>query len=211
MPNAPLPTGNALIPTSGERLSTGRPSSSTMHNDMHSKRPRLAPSLTPDRFPQEDMGPPTHTSRGARYSYHSTSAPPSFQLPAYVPGLAGQQSFTSGNSFDFPSSRGQFRPVTGPIRTLPPYSQHSDTRHLMRLTSQQYPQQLQHTHAPMANSHQQQQPHHPGDIFATFLEGDQRQQGSGFSPIDWPVHASTQAGRSEQGMFLTLRVLWSLL
>ena|ERR1700683_819412 len=205
MPNIPLPTGNLSLPTSGERLSTARPPSGEMQNGGPNKKPRLAPSMNVDRLPQEDMGPPVSGSR--RYGYHPASAPASYrgppQFPAYFPGSSAQQSIPSGNGFDYPSSRGQFRPTNGATRPVPPYNQHPETHQFMR----QYQQQHQNGHSPMTTPNQQQQPQHSGDIFATFLDGNQRQQSApGFGAIDWPVHAPGQGGRSEQGTFLTFSV-----
>lgn len=147
----------------------------------------------------------------SRYGYQSASTPPAYrnpsQFPAYLPGLANpQQTFSSGNSFDLPS-KGQFRPMNAPARPMQVYNQRSESQHLMR--GQQY-QQPQHSHPPVQTLHQQQPPppHNSGDIFTAFLDGDQKQQGgTGFGPIDWPVHSPAPAGKSEQGMFLSFPYL----
>lgn len=200
-PNAPLPTA---IPISGERQSTARMSSAGgMQNGGHSKKHRLVPGVTSDQWSQEDIGRPVS---GSGYGYHPVSVPPAYRSPPqsspYFPGSTATQSFTSENGFDY-HSRGQFRPMNCAGRSMPTYNQPADAQHFRRVTTQQY-QQQQHGYQPMTSPHQQQQhqPQRTGDIFAAILDGEPRQQsGSGFGPIDWPVHSPAQGGRPEQGRF----------
>ena len=206
VPQPPLPTA---IPISGERQSTARMSSASgMQNGGSSKKHRLVSSANSDQWSQEEeIGRPLSSS--GVYGYHPASVPAAYRSPpqssAYFPGTTATQPFASDNGFDY-QPRGQFRPINCTARSIPTYNQQSDAQHFRRLAAQQY-QQQQQGYQPMATSHQQQQhqPQRTGDIFATILDGESRQQsGSGFGSIDWPVHSSAQGGRSEQGMLLLI-------
>jgi hypothetical protein len=90
--------------------------------------------------------------------------------------------------------------MNGATRSIPSYNQHTETQQLGRLAVQQYQQQQQGYPLVTTAQHHQHQSQH-SDIFTAILDGDHRQQsGPGFEPIDWPVHAPAQGGRSEQGM-----------